>query len=83
MYIIAVIAGLAGGVVHQLHDSEETNEKSNIVRSAVMGAIAGILTVAIYPITDTNALIISTFVAGWFGDSVVLNIIRRYNNTGN
>ena len=78
MYLIALIMGLIGGIVHQLHDSEEENRKTSMIRSIVFGAIAGLLTVAIYPIYSLGLLIVETFVTGWFGDSIILNIVRRY-----
>ena len=81
MYILAMVIGLFGGVAHQLHDSEEKNDVDKVGRAGVMGAIAGLLTVAIYPMSDPSTLTISTFIAGWFGDSVILNIVRRYRNS--
>jgi len=77
LYLIALIMGAVGGVVHQLHDSEQKNETKAIIRGAVMGAIAGLLTFAISPIKEMNTVIVSAFIVGWFGDSVILNIIRR------
>lgn len=79
MYVIALVIGLIGGVVHQLHDSEQENDVSSIGRSALIGLIAGVLTVAVYPIYNVGTLVVTTFVAGWFGDSIILNIVRRYS----
>lgn len=81
MYLIALVMGAIGGIVHQLHDSEQLNDKKSVLRSIVMGAISAILTVAIYPVADTNTLVVSSFIIGWFGDSVILNIIRRGGQT--
>ena len=81
MYLIALIMGAVGGFIHQLHDSEQVNNGKSIVRSVVIGAIAAMLTIAIYPIVDTNVLVVSSFITGWFGDSIILNIVRRGANT--
>lgn len=77
MYLIALVMGAVGGLIHQLHDSEQLNDMKSVIRSVVMGAIAAILMVAMYPITNMNTLVVSAFIVGWFGDSVILNIVRR------
>ena len=80
MYIIALIVGAIGGIVHQLHDSEQENTGSAYLRAIVMGAIAAMLMIAIYPVQYMNVLIVLSFTYGWFGDSIILNIVRRYGN---
>jgi len=78
--VIAAILGLLGGVIHQLMDRAKENDIKAIIRGAIIGLAAGILTAFSIPSsTPTNLIYISIFTAGYFGDSVILNIVERTN----
>lgn len=83
IYGVASIMGALGGVGHQLHDPYRKNEIYAIVRSVVNGIIASILIVATMHFENIDALVVQSIISGWFGDNVVLNFMRRHNNTVN
>lgn len=75
---IGVVMGFLGGLIHQLIDSEQENTAKDMARGIALGCIAGLFTPMIMPVSG-NMLYIMPFVNGYFGDSVILNIIRRYS----
>lgn len=85
MYEIAYILliGAVAGIIHQLMDRSKENDVKAYVRGAVIGAVAGWLITLVYVVQDANMLYISVFVAGYTGDSIILNIVERYSGNGN
>ncbi|RLF43871.1 MAG: hypothetical protein DRN17_05535 [Thermoplasmata archaeon] len=76
-YLIAMAVGAFAGFLHQIIDTQQKNDTKSIVRAVIVGAAAGLLVYAINPVEELNTLILLSFTAGWSGDSIILNIVRR------
>lgn len=76
--VIAIVIGALAGVVHQFMDRVKENDIKAFIRGAVIGAAAGLLTVVSLPSgVPDSTMYLSVFTAGYFGDSVILNIVER------
>ncbi len=82
MYEIAyiLVIGAVAGIIHQLMDRAKENDTKAYIRGAIIGAVSGWLITLVYSIQDQNILYLSVFVAGYTGDSIILNIVERYAN---
>ena len=68
-----VLIGLIGGLVHQAMDRSADNCSGyNWMRAIIVGIAAALL---VYWIGISNYIAI--FVAAYFGDSIILNIVNR------
>ena len=76
--LMAVFIGLLAGAVHQLID-EKTDNIDGIqwARALILGIAASLLTFWYFNVTAPVML----FVAGYMGDSVILNVIRQVKKT--
>ena len=85
MDVITIIAiGLVAGIFHQLVDRAKENDRNAFIRSAVVGAVSAWLAYLMYGGNgaDENTIYLSVFVAGYVGDSFVLNVLERENLFG-
>ena len=72
IYIIAI--GVVAGIIHQLIDRAKENEGMAFLRGAIVGGAAAWLTSVVnLGLTGYAA----AFTAGYFGDSVILNIAEQ------
>lgn len=75
-----IIIGAVAGFIHQLIDRAKANDWKAILRGIILGAVAGWLVTLVYPsVLDITYLYYLAFMFGYFGDSVILNIVERFN----
>lgn len=77
MLLYVVIIGAVAGLIHQLVDRAKENDRQAVVRGMIVGAVAGCLSYLMYPL-NTDVIYLVVFTSGYFGDSVILNIVERY-----
>ena len=72
--LMAIFIGLLAGAVHQVIDEKTDNmDGKQWARALILGIAASLLTFWQFGINTPVML----FVAGYMGDSVILNIIRH------
>lgn len=73
--ILYIILGAIAGLIHQLSIPFAENNVQNFVRGVIVGAVAPYIMSYLVVINPALA-----FIYGWFGDSVIANIIKQYQD---